>query len=485
MTLVLGIDLGYSGARAAVADKALRIVATGERVAVETRTAFGRAEQDPVAWTHAIERTVRSAVANVDASRIEAIAVAGLGPAPVLVDAALEPLVPALLFSLDTRAELQRRRLAAELDLRDDQLNHDHAIPKLMWWEEEEPEACANAACALDASGFVVAWLTGKPVMDTITVLDYTLDGASCPFPLPAPADPLAKAGGLLPARASRLGLPAGVPVLVGTYDAYADTASAGVASVGDACIVFGSTLIIAVAVDRLPEDLHGLVSTPHLGGGVLVGGWTTTGGAALPWIKGLLGHGPEAGPLDELARDLAPGDGGIVFLPYLSGERSPVHDAAARGALVGLTSETTSVQIYRAVVDGLALSVRDHSERLELIGAAPTTWRATGGGIHSRTLLQATADATGASLEVVAGAAAPIGPCAVALMSLGIDPPVRVEETVAPSAEAGERFDELYDVYRALYPALADELHVLTELNRRAGGGSGNDARRTTARRA
>ncbi len=119
---------------------------------------------------------------------MDAIAVCALGPAPVLVDASLEPLTPALLFSLDRRAEAERDRLGP---------THDHALPKLLWWREHEPELWERAAWALDATGFLVARLTGVPVQDTITLRDYVHPTEEPPLPLPEPLDPLALAGGL------------------------------------------------------------------------------------------------------------------------------------------------------------------------------------------------------------------------------------------------------------------------------------------------
>ena len=109
-----------------------------------------------------------------------------------------EAVSPALLFGLDRRAEEQRARLG---------LNHDHALPKLLWWAEHEPERVARAATAVDAAGFVVAGLCGELVMDSITAEAYTAPGIEPPLPLPPPCDPLSRAGGLLPRPAAALGV--------------------------------------------------------------------------------------------------------------------------------------------------------------------------------------------------------------------------------------------------------------------------------------
>jgi xylulokinase len=465
--LVLGIDLGVSGARAAVMDQRGRVVATSALFPVETRAAFGRAEQDPEAWLGAVADSIRDALRPLDAPRIAAIGVSALGPAPVLVSEDLAPLAPALLFSLDTRAEDERRSLVHSLGLADAGLTHDHAIPKLLWWRDHEPARWKRARMAMDATGFIVSHLTGVPTMDAITACDYVLEGYATPLPVPGPTDPLTVAGPLRASWAERTGLPTAVPVLTGTYDSHADTAATGTLAYGDAAILFGTTLIVSFVCRTVAAQLHGLVASPHLGEGFLVGGATATGGSALEWVLNVLGvPASGAGATEFAARRAAPSSDGLLFLPYLCGERSPVSDPRARGVLLGLSVDTKQHDIYRAVIDGLALSVRDHAERLALIGDTPSAWRAGGGGTRNPAWVQATSDALAAPLEIVAGAGAAIGPCRLALRGIGLDPPIEIAGVVEPNAENHERFDVLYRVYRTLYPALAQDMHLLTELN-------------------
>ena len=188
-TCALGIDVGLSAVRAAVVSSDGRLLGRGRRALAPVLPEASRAEQDARAWRAGVFGAGADAVAEARGTPIDVVCVGALGPAPLLVDADLEPLTPALLFALDTRAEAERLMLEVE--------SHDHALPKLLWWERNEPALTARAACALDATGYLVATLTGVPTMDTITAESYVTADAASPVPVPCPVDPLAVAGWL------------------------------------------------------------------------------------------------------------------------------------------------------------------------------------------------------------------------------------------------------------------------------------------------
>jgi xylulokinase len=387
--------------------------------------------------------------------RIGAVGLAALGPAPVLVDTALQPLTNAPLFGLDCRAEPQRRRMTEGLPAEEAAGTLDNALPKLDWWRENEPALAARAAWALDATGFLVASLTGVAVMDTVTAADYELPGVDAPFALPSPIDPLAVAGELGAAPAERIGLPAGLPVVAGTYDSFVDIAAAGVRRPGDAGIVLGSTMIVCRATDTAePQDGLGVSAYP--GEGILLGGWTLSGGLVLDWFcDGLCGGRSQP----ELAGAAARVDaGGILALPYLAGERTPLWDRSARAALIGLSLDSGPEHVYRALVESLALVVRDHTERIERVLGSCPAWRLTGGGARNRLWVEATADAVGAPLELPAHAGEAVGPALLALRALGVDPERPVAATVEPDPTRALHFDSMLPVFRGL-PLLSEEL--------------------------
>jgi xylulokinase len=420
--------------RAAVLDADGRLHGRGARLLATSIPAPGRAEHDPRAWVAGALDAGREAVAQAGPVGVVAVGIGALGPAPVLVDERLEALAPALLFALDRRAEKQRVQVGVA---------DDHALPKLLWWQENDPDLFARAAWALDATGYVVAALTGEPTMDSITRAAYEHPTAGAPVQLPPPRDPLAVAGRLRAEEARQLGLSPGMPVAAGTFDTYVDIAGTGVAP-ESACLLLGSTLAVyAVVTEASP--LPGLELTRYPGEGLLLGGTTAAAGSALRWLATLLGA--DESELAETARGLEPGSGGLLALPYLAGERAPFSAPEARGALVGLALTTGRGDVYRSLVDALALSAVAITERLPQRRA----WRASGGGCRNSAWLEATCDALGAPIEVCEHAGEAVGPAVLALRSAGLDPHVAIAARVEPRADRTRRYAELDSRYREL----------------------------------
>jgi len=443
----LGIDVGISGVRAAVTRADGTLAGTARRAHERAIRSPGVAEHDPQDWLDGMRETARRARDGAGSPPIGAVGIAALGPAPLLVDAGGAALTRAPLFSLDGRAHPQRARLDPDGGAR----VADHALPHLQRIVEEQPELRARAAWALDATGFLVSRCIGEPVMDTVTRADHVWPGAEPVAPLPVPLAPGVVAGRLDAPGAELLGLDVGVPVLAGTYDSFVDLAGAGVTAPGDAGLVLGSTMIVGVA-RTTAEPVAGLGVSDYPGDGVLLGGWTLSGGMVLEWGERTLAGEPEE--LRRAAAALAPGCGGILVLPYFAGERTPVWDLAARGAVIGLNLDVSAAELYRGLVDALALAVRDHVARLP--GPPPARWRVTGGGVRNEPWLQATADAVGAPLDIVADAGEAVGPALLALAAIGAPVARAIERSVLPDSSDARRFDVLYDAYRGLHPLLA-----------------------------
>jgi len=435
----LGIDVGLSGVRASVMRNDGRVLATARCVS-SPRFAEGIAEQDPRGWVAGAIEAGSRAVAEA-ATTVDGVAVVALGPAPVLIDVDGEPLAPSPLFGLDRRAAPWRDRLAT---------GPDHALPTLLRWAETAPELIARATTVLDATGFVVRALTEVDTIDRIAAESYRWPDVPSPIGLPEVAEPDAIAGKLLPEVANALGVSPGTPVAVGTIDCFADVAAAGVSAPGDAALLLGSTLILYAVAGGAPE-VPELDTTPHLGDGSLVGGSTATAGLALDLLARLLGSTED---LELEAAGLEPGSGGLLALPYLAGERTPIRDPWARGVLAGLTLDSTPASIYRAMVDGIALTALDHHDRLEHAGLAPERYRVAGGGVLNRTWLTSVCDAVGTPLEVMPDAGSAAGAAWLGLRMLGSEPSRHPVHTCEPDEARNERFQDLLGRARELWRA-------------------------------
>lgn len=452
----LGIDLGLSGARAAVLDGRGELRGTGRRSSgAALRNA---AEQEPETWLRAIAGAVGQALDAAGRPALEAVGVGAFGPCAVTVDDRLQPTGPASLFAFDGRHASWRNRLI-DTGISGELLGQDHTLPKIERLREAEPDRFSRTVWVLDATGYVVSALTGVPAMDPITRLDHALDGVESPRPLPAarPADTIA---GTVTARAAeRFGIAPGTPVAVGSYDSYVDFFGAGVVREGDAGMLLGSTAVICKVAGHAGA-LGPLRVTPHIGAGRMVGGWTSSAGSLLSWVEGV------TVPAKPNGHDMqVPGSSGLIMLPYFAGERTPIWDAAARGALVGLTLSTTGADIRQAALEAVVLSITDIVRHLDKTCGPTERYRVAGGGAAIPGLAEAIASATGAVLEIVADPGEACGGAILAAHAVGAPIARRVERAVGPDPASTERFAALMDIYRPLYGQLADAMHRLGEL--------------------
>ena len=459
--VALGIDIGLSGTRAALVSEDGTVLSRGAAPR-PVNPAAGLSGQSPVAiWRQEAVDAVRQAFSGMARVEVAAIGVGGLGPSTVLVDSELEVVAGPILFTDGASDEALLGSAAGTVST-------DNAIPKLLKLYQQEPALVTSAAFALDTTGWLVAWLTGIPVMDALTAVDYRLDGAESPVPLPQASAPDAIAGLLRPEAAEALGIASATPVAVGTYDSYVDIFAMGVSSPRDGALLLGSSLVAAALVEAAgPVENLGLRALEWpFSGGSLVGGWTSSAGAAIDWAdRVFVADGGEAGSGEAGSwnppTQLSPGSGGVLCLPYFSGERTPAWDPEASGVITGLRLETTPAELRRSVLDGVALSARDVIERIADAGGRPGRWRVGGGGTRHLEWLQATADATGETLEVL-DASGGVGAAVVGFRSIGVDVELPATDTVGPDGAAAERFDRLSVIYRTLYPALAEAMHAL-----------------------
>ncbi|HEY3544748.1 MAG TPA: FGGY-family carbohydrate kinase [Propionicimonas sp.] len=459
-TAVLGLDLGTTEAKAALVGLDGTLHGLGRAPIPTVHGADGRAEQDPRDWWRAVATATRS----IDAVRggevvISAICGVGQGPTLAVLDGDAEP----------TRAAMtwQDRRAGA---------GGWGILPKIAWLADADPDAAAEARWLLASWDALGLWLTGEAAQ--------TLQGhetAMAPRDLEAASVRPAQVGDALPFgtplgalradAAAALGVRAGIPVVAGVNDGTASMLGAGLRVSGDAVDTGGTSGGIGIYADR-EIVVPGLFAAPApLPGRWVVGGAMAATGAAVDWIRGVIGGDWSADELFAAAAAVPAGAGGLVFLPYLAGERAPVFDERARGAFVGLTLAHDRAHLARAVLEGAAYSLRHVAEPLGAAGAPVRELRLAGRASHDDTWARIKADVLGVPVAIpaightaVLGAAilGAAGTGLVADLEAGVVAMTAVDRRIEPDAGVRARYDELFGVYRSLYPALAPTMHAL-----------------------
>ncbi|MET9022855.1 FGGY family carbohydrate kinase [Actinopolymorpha sp. NPDC004070] len=536
--VVVGVDVGTTGVKAVVADAGGRVLAeAGEEYATRYVPPHG-AEQDPDDWWSAtarcVARALRSSAAatGLGAADVECVGVSSQAPSVVVLDRSGAPVGPALLW-LDRRGRAEcRARSAAAGDVvaaTGNRMDAYFAAPKLAWLLAEHPEVRRAGAAVVMANGYVVHRLTGVPTCDTghqgLTLLadldtgrwsDALVDLWGVPRGwLPEAVHPTTVVG-RVGAEASRVtGLLAGTPVVAGAVDGAAAALEAGLARHGDVCEMTGQSTVVNAAVEagRLRRDALGTMSLlpyPLPGHHLVYGSMVATGGI-LRWFRdefgdrevraaagsaGLVGatDSPDSvfAALDTLAGTAPVGSGGLVLLPYFLGERSPVWNADARGALVGLTMSTRRAEVVRAIFEGTAYGLAHNLDELARLGLRPEVLRSVGGGARGRTWTQIKADVTGLPVEVPPNTrGAPVGVALVAAAGVGLVADLARAVAARSDPEDGsgggpggpggpgdgsgvtryrpdpgrhEAYQRYYAVYRELYPALRRSYDLLAE---------------------
>jgi len=493
VSLVVGVDVSTTATKAVLQDAEGTVRAVGmSAYSYETPHPLW-SEQDPALWWEATRIAVREALeaADTDAEAVEAVGLTGQMHGLVALDDRDEVLRPAILWNDQrTGAECDairgivgRRRL---IEITGNDALPGFTAPKLLWLRRHEPDVWASIAHVLLPKDFVRLRLTGEHALDRAdgsgTILfdlaarDWSpeiLDALAIePRWLPPTFEGPMVTGTITEGAASATGLRAGIPVVAGGGDQAA--AAVGVGSVvpgvsslslGTSGVLFTTTEGPAIESEgRLHAFCHAVPDRWHLMGVML------SAAGSLRWYRDALAPGVAFEELVEEAAEVPPGSDGLLFLPYLTGERTPYPDPLARGAFVGLTVHHGRAHLTRAVLEGVAFGMRDSLELMRAAGIKPPDQiRATGGGSRSPLWRRILADVLGASIVTTPSAeGAAQGAATLAAVGAGwfdtvqdaCRALVRIGETTPPS-ETGGAYTNAYARYRELYPALAATFHA------------------------
>jgi xylulokinase len=474
----LGIDVGTTSVKAGLLwlDREEPMLTVG-RGYPSRRPRPGWVEQDPAAWLAALGECWAALEELAGPVRIASVGICAQVNTHVLVDETLAPVGPAITWQ-DIRAAPE----AAELDARADphrdawwggpfRIDASFALARLLWLERHEPESRRRARWLLSPRDVCLSALTGRVVTDPITpvglvgpddryiggVLDL-VDGAERLMPPIHPLD--SPAGTVLEGNAP--GLPPGIPVAVGTMDAWGSVVGTGLVRAGRAMELAGTSEVVAVASDRsVPTE--GIIALPPVAGLRVHAGPTQAGGAALEWMARCLGRTVD--DVLALAEDGRRDPQPVVFLPHLAGERAPYWDPDARGVFIGLASATEDRHLALAVLEGVAFSARLVLESCEVAAdRRADDIRLAGGGARSSLWNQLKASVHGRPMNCLATLdSGVLGAALIGIVGTGIgsdlaalaDSRATIASVVDPEPAEQARLDDLYAVYRETYTAL------------------------------
>ncbi|HEV2765954.1 MAG TPA: xylulokinase [Pyrinomonadaceae bacterium] len=489
----LGIDVGTGGSRALLIDVRGRIVAsaTVEHEPFASPRA-GWAEQRAEDWWRASAAAVRAVLSRdgVSAEEVGAVGFSGQMHGAVLLDQRDEVLRPSIIWC-DQRTDAQCRALTEKLgaarliELTCNPALTGFTLPKLLWVRETEPDVWRRVRTVLLPKDYVRLRLTGDratDVADASGTLLFDVAGRRWSEEmlaqtelderlLPRAYESPEITGSVSSEGAEATGLRAGTPVVAGAGDQAAGAVGMGIVLPGAVSATIGTSGVVFAATDSPALDPGGRVHTfcHAVPGRWHVMGVTQGAGLSLRWFRDNFGLASNDGrdPYERLtqeAADAPPGSEGVLWAPYLMGERTPHLDPHARAALVGLTAAHTRAHVMRAVLEGVAFSLRDTFEIFREMSVPVEAVRLGGGGARSALWRQIQADVYGREVETVnteEGAAygaallAGVGGGAWASVDEACERVVEVARRVPPEPSAVEVLDRQYESYRRLYPAL------------------------------
>jgi xylulokinase len=471
VTHLVGLDVGTTGVKALAMSLEGEVLARAEEAYPRSTPAPGWSEQDPADWWRASE----VALGAVGADRADGIGLSGQMHGLVVLDDANRVIRPAILWN--------DQRTAAECAAIEERVGFERLVtltgnraltgfsaPKLLWLRRHEPESYRRIGHVLLPKDYVRLRLTGRRATDVADASGTLLfDVARRRWSeevleaLAIPRDWLPEA---LESPAVSGRTRGDIPVAAGAGDQAAGALGAGVDRPGPVSVVLGTSGVVFASLPAFQADSQARL---HVFCHAVPGSWHAMGvmlsaAGSLRWFREAFA--PEAS-YDELVGDAVaapPGAGGVLFLPYLSGERTPHADPNARGAFTGLALEHDRGTLVRSVLEGVAYGLRDSLELLRELSVRPELGRASGGGARSRLWLEIAASVLGLPLELPAveeGAAfgaALLGGVAAGVFGdvhEAVAACVQVRERIEPRAEWKGAYEEGYARYRSLYPAL------------------------------
>lgn len=501
MTTYLGIDTSTTATKAVLVGGDGAVLGVGKDEYGYDTPRPGWSEQDPDLWWNGTIAAIREAVtlSGIDPTSVAAIGITGQMHGLVALDASDRPVRPAILWNDqrtatqcdDIRSRVGRDRL---IEITGNDALTGFTAPKILWIRDEEPENYARISAILLPKDYVRLRLTGEHAVDRAgasgTLLfnlaqrdwsDEILESLDLPRDwFPQTFEGTDVTGYVTEEAALLTGLRPGTPVVGGGGDQAANGVGTGAVEAGTIAVSLGTSGVVFAATDRPVVDSDArLHSFCH----AVPGLWHQMGvmlsaAGSLRWFRDTIAPDTSFAELSSEAGGVNPGSDGLLFLPYLTGERTPHPDPEARGAFVGLTVRHTRAHMARAVMEGVAFGLRDSLEIVREQSAVREI-RVAGGGADSLVWLQILADVFGEPIRTVdvpesaafgAALLAAVGDGAYRTVGDAVVATIRTGERYEPGPETAH-YEDAYLIYRSLYPALRDISHELGSIERTSTG--------------
>lgn len=492
---LLGVDLGAGSLKATVLAASGQVLGEASAPIITHTQQPGWSEQHPADWFGALGQAVPAALAQagIRAEQLAGLCLSAGAHIPVLLDADNRVLRPAILWN-DQRSHLEARELheqagAEIIQTSLNRVNPTWTLAMLRWLHRHEPDVVARTHKLMLAKDYLRFCLTGDWHSDFSDAVGALMADAATrnwspalcrlidwnPATLPPLARPTEIVGTVTTAAAAATGLPAGLPVVCGSNDTTVELYGAGAITPGQGALKLATAGVLFLTTDG-PVVNPPISCYPHLIDGLY---YTATGtnscASAHRWLRERLFPGETFAEMDTLAASVAAGADGLIFHPYLQGERAPYWDPYLRADFIGLTMQHERAHFARALYEGIAYSMRDLLETARTLGQDFTSLRLLGGGARSATWRQIVCDVLGLPVAKPAYGDASFGAALVAGVGVGVFTSaqeavaqcVRITDHHEPDPARRAFYKEMFAVYKDAQAVLAPLSHRLQRLGR------------------
>jgi len=505
--VVMGIDIGTTGCKSILVDKKGEVVARAMEEYPFYSPKHGWAEQNPSDWWHGVSRTIKHIVTNHgdDIKNLRGIGLSGQMHGLVALDEKMEVIRPSILWN-DQRTEKQCNEVYERtggikglLEYTNNRMLPGYTGGKILWVRENEPANYERIRKFVNPKDYIRYCLTGEVATEVSdasgtglfdvknrTWSDALLNLLEIPSDwVPSCYESVEVSGTVQNHLAHKLGLPKNLPVVGGGGDSVIQTLGTGVTHSDVLMTTIGTAGIISTALDRFRENPEGKL---QIFCNVMPSEWhamgvTLAAGGSMRWAREALAHSETE--ISRLTRDDVyavisreaessdAGARGLIFLPYLQGERCPHTDPEARGAFIGLSHNTNKSDLFRSVMEGVIFSFRDVADIFAQIGMDFEYIATSGGGAQSRLWRQIHADIFNKRVITVNGSreGAAYGAAIVAGVGLGLwsdfkeaSGLLQVETSTDPDETHVSLYEDYYRIYRSLYPSLKEAFRRISE---------------------